>query len=167
MLQKTTSLLGRGLKAKPCSGEKLLGSGSLQFLQCPQGLRAEEKLPTLASRPHHRWLGSGKTDNQQQHNGRQGKLQPRRQTAGQQRHTAEQHGEVKPRCGEGMGQAGHAERLSNVFGKLHLTAAQLQRGQEATPPLPTNCYSRWATSCRRSANGVHRSCSTSMISTRT
>ena len=36
--------------------------------------------------------------------------------AGQQQHTAEQHGEVKPRCGEGMGQAGHAERLWNVFG---------------------------------------------------
>ena len=56
--------------------------------------------------------------------------------AGQQQHTAEQHGEVKPRCGEGMGQAGNAERLSNVFGKLHLGAAQHQSGQKATPPRP-------------------------------
>ena len=33
-----------------------------------------------------------------------------------------------------MGQTGHPERLSDVFGELHLGAAQHQSGQEATPP---------------------------------
>ena len=35
-----------------------------------------------------------------------------------------------------MGQTGHPERLSDVFGELHLGAAQHQSGQKATPPRP-------------------------------
>ena len=87
-------------------------------------------------RPHHRWLGSDKAEKQQQRHGRQGKPQARRPAAGQHQHTAEQYGEVKTRCRQGMGQAGHAERRSDVFRELHLGAAQHQSGQETAPPRP-------------------------------
>jgi hypothetical protein len=43
---------------------------------------------------------------------------------------------MKTRCGERMGQAGNAERLSNVFGERHLGAAENQCGQETAPPRP-------------------------------
>ncbi len=89
-------------------------SGSVQS-------KAATGMDNAAARP---WQRSGKAEKQQQRRGRKGKPQTRRPAAGQHQPTAEQYGEVQTRCRQGMGQAGHAERRSDVFRELHLGAAQ-------------------------------------------
>ena len=120
--------LGPAASADAPPASPMLQSGTAGA--APRGHRSHQH------RPHHRWLGSGKAEKQQQRRGRQGKSQARRPAAGQHQHTAEQYGEVKTRCRQGMGLAGHAECRSDVFRELHLGAAQHQSRQETAPPRP-------------------------------
>ena len=118
--QKPTALQCVRLEAQPCSGDQLPGFLSPPMLQCPQGLGAWKQLPTLIPHSYHQCSRAI--------------LQARLPAAGQRQHTAEQNGEVKPRCCKGMGQASHPGCLSDVFQKLHLSAAQCLSGQKTAPP---------------------------------
>ena len=62
-----------------------------------------------------------------------------------------------------MGQAGHAERRSDVFRELYLGAAQHQSSQETTPPRPHGLLQPLGNNTAQITNGVHGRRRTSMF----